>query len=173
MDHLLVHYPIRNKAFRVNFTVQTKIQCILEISPSRAQGPVSIYKNIYYKIESVRLRYFFDDGSYIELVSKELNHLVAILYVYAGGFGIYLQSPQSDSTPWTLTLCPEMKCFYIWKNTMSNFIPTCVVQLDHINVQCVEGQWKQKNNMLVTGIFTLLFKTFKTVHQKDSISGSP
>ena len=46
-----------------------------------------------------------------------------------------------------------MKCFYIWKNTMSNFIPTCVVQLDHINVQCVEGQWKLKNNMLVTGIF--------------------
>ena len=50
---------------------------------------MSIYKNIYYKIESVRLWYFFDDGSYIELVSKELNYLVAILYVYAGGFDFY------------------------------------------------------------------------------------
>ena len=46
---------------------------------------MSICKNMYYKIESVRLWYFFDDGSYIELVSKELNYLVAILYVYAGG----------------------------------------------------------------------------------------
>ena len=46
---------------------------------------MSIYKNIYYKIESVRLWYFFDDGSYIELVSKELNYLVAILHVYAPG----------------------------------------------------------------------------------------
>ena len=46
---------------------------------------MSICKNMYYKIESGRLWYFFDDGSYIELVSKELNHLVAILNVYAGG----------------------------------------------------------------------------------------
>ena len=28
-------------------------------------------------------------GLYLELVSKELNHLVAILYVYAGGFEFY------------------------------------------------------------------------------------
>ena len=27
----------------------------------------------------------FSEGSYVELVSKELNHLAAILHVYAGG----------------------------------------------------------------------------------------
>ena len=93
-------------------------------------------------------RGFFPNRLEIELVSKELNHLAAILHVFAGVWilwskkkiviifqkengntftlfiifivkslqkeqnstndpqsaGINLQSPQSDSTPWTLTL---------------------------------------------------------------------
>ena len=93
----------------------------------------------------------------LELVSKELNHLAAILHVYAGGLnengntftlliifivkslqkeqntqiyyynpqsaGINLQSPQSDSTPWTLILYPTVSRYHQRKKNMIDFRP--------------------------------------------------
>ena len=47
----------------------------------------------------------------------------------------------------------EMKCFYIWRNTMSSFIHTCVGPLGLISAQFAEEQWKQKNNILVIGVY--------------------
>ena len=61
----------------------------------------------YYIDQIWYLSFFYLSGrnsQKLELVSKELNHLAAILHVYAG---INVQSPQSESTPRRLTL-PKM-----------------------------------------------------------------
>ena len=44
------------------------------------------------------------------------SKIVQIYYYDPQSAGINLQSPQSDSTPWTLTLVGELKCIIFFRN---------------------------------------------------------